>query len=256
MDRKYLGFLNSVFFSRRKNKRLAGKKGFNILFSAMCISLFQFSTITKAQPVKEIQIPAFKNIEIVGNFEVELNIDTKDAVYLIGADSIIADAKVAVKGGTLKISDIKSVKRDKKIKVRISCQKPEKILATAGANVFSKADIHLDSLNLTCSSGATIDLSIYATKLNALVDKGGTMRLSGKVENADVEASTGGIFSAYELVCNSAVARSNSGGLVKIQAKQYLSAAVSTGGEISYRGIPKKLETKNVLGGTIEQLVE
>jgi len=209
-----------------------------------------------AQSVRKMELPSFKAVEVLGNFEVMLEQGDKEGVSLVGNDGEVERIKIAVKGGVLRISDVKSLNSRSEAMVIVRYVKLERVLATAGSLVYKKDGWAVDNLEIVCSSGAKVDFVLQAGKIVAGVDKGGTLTLKGTAKFADAEASTGGIFDAYELQCDSATIRANAGGLAKVFVAQYLQANASAGGEISYRRAPKKLVPKKVLGGKIEQMVE
>ncbi|MCX7985815.1 MAG: DUF2807 domain-containing protein [Bacteroidales bacterium] len=219
--------------------------------------LFQFAFGTLwAQQVRQLEVPSFKSVEVLGNFEVILEESQQEGISLIGNNEEASRVKVAVKNGILRLSDIKSLNKRPDVMIVVKYIQLEKILATGGSFVYNKNDWQISNLEITCSSGAKVDLSLKADKLKVDVDKGGTVSLKGKTPTLEAEASTGGIFDAFELSTNDAVVRANTGGLVKVFAKNTLEANAGAGGEIIYRGSPKKLMPKKVLGGKIEQMIE
>lgn len=224
-----------------------------IVLTLTFVTFFQLSS---AQPVRQMEVPSFTRVEILGNFEVVLEESPKESISLIGQDDEVGRIKIAVKNGVLRISDAKSLDQRSGAMVVVKYVRLEKILATAGSLVYKKGEWKLNNLEITCSSGAKVDFWVNADKVTAGVDKGGTLTLKGTAKAVDAEASTGGIYDAYELQCDSAVVRANTGGLAKVYATQYLQANAGAGGEISYRRMPKKLIPKKVLGGKVEQMIE
>ncbi|MGC8824813.1 MAG: head GIN domain-containing protein [Bacteroidales bacterium] len=230
-----------------------------ILWKAVTIFTFTiagFIQLTPAQPVRQMEVPSFSKVEILGNFEVVLEESQKESISLIGQDDEVGRIKIAVKNGVLRISDAKSLNQRGEAMIVVKYVRLEKILASAGSLVYKKGEWKLNNLEITCSSGAKVDFWVNADQITAGVDKGGTLTLKGIAKAIDAEASTGGIFDAYELKCDSAIVRANTGGLAKVYATQYLQANAGAGGEISYRRMPKKLVPKKMLGGKVEQMIE
>lgn len=209
-----------------------------------------------AQPARKMEVPSFKSVEVLGNFEVLLEAREKEGISLMGSDEEMGRIKITVKNGVLRISDIKSFNKRGEAMIIVRYINLEKVLATAGSLVYCKDSWKVDNLEIVCSSGAKVDFLVQANKIVAGVDKGGTLTLKGTAKVVEAEASTGGIYDAYELQCDSATIRANTGGLAKVYATQFLQANAGAGGEISYRRVPKKLVPKKVLGGKIEQMVE
>jgi hypothetical protein len=221
-----------------------------ILFAVACFEFFY------GQQTRRMEVPPFKAVEVLGNFEVVLEQGQENGVMLIGTEQEVERVKISVKGGILRISDLKSMNKRSEVTVVVKYVQLVKLLATAGSLVYRKSEWAVDSLEIICSSGAKVDFTFLAQNLTVSVDKGATVSLKGRAKLVDAEASTGGIFDAYELICDSAKVRSNTGGLAKVYVKNYLEANAGAGGEISYRGIPKKIVPRKVLGGKIEQMIE
>jgi hypothetical protein len=81
---------------------------------------------------------------------------------------------------------------------------------------------------------------------------GGIISLTGVTENQTVEATTGGIYRAYDLQSKQATVTSASGANVEISASELLDASVHFGGSVFYKGTPEILKTKITIGGTIK----
>ncbi|MEJ5264441.1 MAG: head GIN domain-containing protein [Bacteroidales bacterium] len=227
-----------------------------IIVTALLLCSALFLQPIAAQPVRQMEIPAFKAVEVLGNFEVVIEESSKEGISLIGSEEEVGRIKIAVKNGVLRISDIKSLDKRSEAMIVVKYVRLEKILASAGSLVYKKDDWKTDNIVITCSSGAKVDFSLQAGKITAGVDKGGTLTLKGTAKYVEAEASTGGIYDAFELKTDSATIRANTGGLAKVYATHYLQANAGAGGEIIYRRMPKKLVPKKVLGGKIEQMIE
>ncbi len=227
-----------------------------IILSFLTFSLTFSNVILWSQKGKTLEISSFQKIEILGNFEVELLASDKNSISLLGNEEETSRVKIVVKGDVLRISDLKSVNQKTDIKIIIQYKKLESILVSANAYVHHKGEFKTDKIKIVCSSGGKIESKLFGTNLEATVDKGGTISLNGKVAFADIESSTGGIFDAFELECDSIIVRSNAGGLAKVFVKKYLAANAIAGGEIYFRGIPKNFNPKKTMGGKIEQMLE
>ena len=79
----------------------------------------------------------------------------------------------------------------------------------------------------------------------------GDMDLSGKTNDLDVQVSGSGDIKAYDLDAEFVTAQVSGSADIKVTANQMLKARVSGSGDISYKGNPKKIETKTSGSGDI-----
>ncbi len=215
-----------------------------------CISI-------NAQQVRKIEVPAFTKLEILGNFDVEIHKSDIQGVQLKGSDDEISNIKVVVKGGVLRISDLKKAYEKKpEVQIVVNYAQLEKIVVSASATLLTITEQTFDSVHLVLSSGANGNLKFNVRKLNAVIDKGANLSITGKAQMADIEAASGGVFDGYDFRCENAVVRANTGGIAKVHVINQLEANAAAGGEISYRGKPLQFKPRKSLGGKIDQLVE
>ncbi len=210
-----------------------------------------------SQETSQTEIPLFDKIEVIGQYKVDIKKGEKNSIKFYGSSEDVSNVRFAVKNNTLKISSLKKIlEKGNSVRIVVTFTSLNKILVTAGGSIYCSEVLSLDSIDITCGSGSSVDIKIEINSFSANVDKGSTISISGSCKKMDIEAASGGIFDAYELVCDTAIVRANSGGLAKVYVKKYLNAAAAAGGEISYRGSPTKLIPKKTLGGKIEMMSE
>ena len=64
----------------------------------------------------------------------------------------------------------------------------------------------------------------------------------------------GGTYKGYEVESNHTSVTSASGAVALVNAKVLLDAKVRFGGTVFYKGKPKDLKTKKIIGGTIKSV--
>lgn len=223
-------------------------------FALISIMLL-FQWVLLGQKNQLIYPDNFNSIQIVGNFNVYLIQDTLFKIEFKGNQNDINNIKIDVINFVLKISSIKSFKRKPDLMIIVHFPKINSILSTGGNNFFSTKYLKLDSIHIILSSGSVADIKLESHHTTITVDKGSTISLNGKSKFADIESSTRGIFNGYEFRIDSAIARSNTGGLIKIFPIKFMEAYAAAGGEISYRGQPI-IQQKTSLGGKISKVAE
>ena len=78
------------------------------------------------------------------------------------------------------------------------------------------------------------------------------MNLSGKATDFEVSVSGSGDIRAYDLTAEFVDAQVSGSADIKVTANQMLKARVSGSGDITYKGNPKKIDTKSSGSGDIE----
>jgi hypothetical protein len=211
----------------------------------------------KSQNILSKNIGPFDNISIFGSIDATIEKSENDSIF-IDSDFVDMD-KVSIKteDKTLKISTTEKLFDNRKqFKIVIKYRELKKIKINGGAEITGKDEITEKTVELIAGSGATITIKVNSDFVDATVGQGATIRLGGTCRKQRVETSTGGIYSAYELKCDSGYLKANTGGIVKAFANSLLDAVASTGGQISYRGDPKIKKEKTILGGNIEKMAE
>lgn len=142
-------------------------------------------------------------------------------------------------------------RRKKKVHVTLTYTDLEEIDASSGAKVSSEYVVRNDELELGVSSGASMKLEVEGNSIEADASSGASMKLKGKCEKLDVAVSSGSSIKATDLEAYSVNASASSGANVKVWSKNALDARASSGGSISYKGNPQKLNKKKSSGGGI-----
>lgn len=126
--------------------------------------------------------------------------------------------------------------------------------ANEGSRINALNTMKSHFLEVRVQEGATIELDLDVRYLTCKSVTGGTIRLTGKTVNQNVEVTTGGIYKAQELKSEQATITSASGGFAKIHVTEMLDARVRFGGSIFYSGNPEDIVTKKLIGGEIKAI--
>jgi hypothetical protein len=211
----------------------------------------------KSQNTDSRSVEPFDKISIFGSIDATIEKSEKDSIYIESNTVELSKISVKTEDKTLKISATdKLFENRKQIRITIKFREIKEIKINGGAEITGKNEIHAKTMELIAGSGATITMKLNSNLVDATIGQGATLRLDGISKIQNVEASSGGIYSAYELICDTSYLKANTGGIVKAYSKILLDAAASTGGQISYRGDPKIKKEKTILGGSIEKMTE
>jgi hypothetical protein len=220
-------------------------------------TLFAAGLTLNAQNIQTRDVDAFDKITVFGNIDVTIEKGIKEDVKIESGSVDIDDIKVKNDGLTLKISSLDKIFNGRRqIKIKITYRELRALTTNGGAELSGQMPVKGDKIELKAGSGSVLNLDVEMNVLKADVCQGATINLQGSCHSQEIEASTGGIFNAYELKCDSSYVKVNTGGLAKLKAIDLIDAAASTGGQISYRGEPKVKKEQTILGGTIEKTIE
>lgn len=121
-----------------------------------------------------------------------------------------------------------------------------------GSNVKVLDTIKQHRIELKAQEGAGIDAVLDVKLLVGKSVTGGYLNLSGETESQDIDINTGGVFEGYGLISNQTYIFSTTGAYGKVYAKDILDAKVNFGGTIYFKGNPKEITKKKIIGGTIK----
>jgi hypothetical protein len=223
--------------------------------SFMCALLV--STAIFAQTTITQNLGDFTVLKVYNGIEVELIKSVDQNIEITGEKSEMVKVKNVNK--TLKLSLPFSLKlannsADGKVLIKVYYNKNIHIIdANEGATITSK-DFNQDVIELNAQEGAFINITTETNYLIVKAISGGIIKVSGTAKNQEVDVDLYGIYHGYNLssLGNSTV-NSGTGAKAEISAVQTLRAKVGFGGTIFYKGNPKVVKDKKVIGGIIEK---
>jgi hypothetical protein len=221
----------------------------------MCALLV--STAIFAQTTITQNLGDFTVLKVYNGIEVELIKSVDQNIEITGEKSEMVKVKNVNK--TLKLSLPFSLKlannsADGKVLIKVYYNKNIHIIdANEGATITSK-DFNQDVIELNAQEGAFINITTETNYLIVKAISGGIIKVSGTAKNQEVDVDLYGIYHGYNLssLGNSTV-NSGTGAKAEISAVQTLRAKVGFGGTIFYKGNPKVVKDKKVIGGIIEK---
>ena len=197
------------------------------------------------------QVEKFEAVDVSAGLEVIL---IQDSVYkvVVEADENLQDViKTEVSHGKLKIFPETSIRHAASRKIYVTIKTIHALEAGSGAEVKSKMELKLPSLEISVSSGANIDLALNSNKLGVEGSSGGRIKLSGSAENLDVDGSSGVEIRMTDLHSNYCNAGASSGANLKVSVSEKLTAKASSGGQIKVSGNPKERNIEKSSGGDV-----
>jgi hypothetical protein len=214
--------------------------------------LLLVTTTIFAQKTVERELGSFDEIKVFNGLNVTLKNATYSSIEITGKKA----EEVVVKNvnGRLKLSmRFPETFNSDEAKVTIFYSEDLSVIdVNEGSYITSDNTLKQQHVELKAQEGAYIDLDIDVKFLEAKSITGASIVISGNAENQNVEATTGGTYKGYDLKTNYTTITASSGSFARVSASELLDAKVRLGGTVYYKGNPKDVKTKKIIGGTIK----
>ncbi len=218
---------------------------------ALTLSLVFLTAFGQESEVRSVG--SFSGIKAAEAIDVYLKKGDKESVKVEATGTDISNVLTEVSGSYLKIHMKDGRYRSRNVKVYVTYVNLTKIHASSASNVFSEGTIRANSLDISTSSAANIEISVNAESVSVEASSAGDVVLEGSAKSIEVEVSSAGEVDAYGLESERARASVSSGGSAKISVSKELNAQASSGGSIRYRGAPAKTNTNSSSGGSVKK---
>ncbi|WP_347173943.1 head GIN domain-containing protein [Polaribacter uvawellassae] len=193
----------------------------------------------------------FTKIEIGQGIQLYITQDSDLSLVVKADENLHKLIRTEVVNGVLKISSKRNIRRAKSKKIYLSAPNINAIKATSGSDVVTENTINADIFDAHVSSGADARIDINADTVNSSSSSGADLRLNGKANYFSAKATSGSSIRAYGLESKNATVKVNSGADIDVHVVESLTAKASSGGDIDYRGNPKRIDKKKSSGGSI-----
>ena len=199
----------------------------------------------------------FTTLKVYNGIELELIKSTEAKLEITGNKSEMV--KIKNVDNTLKISLPFSLKPNNnaangEVLVKLYYSKEIEVVdANEGATITGK-EIKQNKLEVRSQERAFINLVVKVKYLEVRAISGGIVKLSGTAKNQTIDADLYGIYNGFNLkAAATSTVKSGTGAKAEIFAGETLTAKVSFGGSIFYKGNPEVLKDKKVIGGIIQK---
>lgn len=224
------------------------KKTIQLIF-ACCLLV---STVNASSIVKNVS--PFDEVVLSGNIDVLLVMGNEEKVEIRKEEDKIS---ISVSNGVLKVKRKKPLKikeyEQSPIEVRITYKVLRRVKASAGTEVTQQETMTADQMMLDFNSGAEGNFEVDMGNVEIKVSEGAQLKVRGKTVSQNSKVATGAVLHAYKLDCERSYVKASTGGEAEIVATELLEAKASMGGDINYRGNPRKVKIKDNLGGNVNE---
>ncbi|WP_298990615.1 head GIN domain-containing protein [Polaribacter marinivivus] len=226
------------------------KKIFFILMLLVHVASQSQSTVSQ-------NLGDFTTLKVFNGIEVELIKSNEQKIEIRGKKS----EKVTIKNvdKTLKLTLPFSLKpennsADGEVIVKLFYSSNIDVIdANEGATITGK-DINQEKLVVNSQERALINLVVNTKYIEVKTSSGGIIKLSGTTKHQDVNLDLYGVYHGFNLKTeNTSTVKAGTGAKAEIFAGETLTAKVSFGGSIFYKGNPELIKDKKVIGGIIQK---
>lgn len=230
------------------------------------LAILATTTITNAQWNKikgngntvtiERSVGDYDKVALAGWYDVELVDGKEGELTLTGESNLLEYIKTEVKDGKLTIktkkgANLKPSNWNEGILITVPVEEISAVALSGSGDIVGKTVLKSNSFKTSISGSGDITLEIEAESVNASMSGSGDINLSGKATDFDVSVSGSGDIRAYDLNADFVEAQVSGSADIKVTANEMLKARVSGSGDISYKGNPKKIDTKSSGSGNI-----
>ena len=193
----------------------------------------------------------FTAIRTSTGLDVNITQENQNAVTVEADENLQSLIVTEVENGVLKIYSEKNIWSAKSKKVHVSIKTLNSLKASSGSDVRTVKKIQSEEISIGASSGASVRMTVVANSIATNTSSGATIRVSGSADNHAAKASSGSSIKAYDLISKNVIVNVSSGANIDIHASEKIEARASSGGDIDYKGTPKKVLRRSSSGGSI-----
>ena len=200
----------------------------------------------------------YDEVAVSGWFDVDLVDGQEGQLTLEGEENLLEYIITEVKNGKLVIKTEKGVNLKPSsykdgIRITVPVESIEALSLSGSGDIVGKTRLKASSFKTAMSGSGDITLDLDADSITAAMSGSGDMNLSGSTKDFEATISGSGDIKAYDLVADNVEATVSGSADIKVTANEMLRARVSGSGDISYRGNPKKVDTKTSGSGDISK---
>ena len=193
-----------------------------LLFAQLALTGLIAQKVEYGENVQKRVIGSFHAIETSAGIEVLISKGNKEELAIGAAEKeYVNEIKTVVEGGVLKISRSTNWSfwtkwKNWKVKVYVSYTQLDAVKANSGGSIKGT------------------DISV--AKLTAKLSSGGSIILSGNVEELTIDGSSGADFKGYAFTSSKCKVDVSSGADVQITVSKEISARANSGGSVMFKG--------------------
>tara|TARA_R110002072_G_scaffold220763_1_gene378039 strand:+ start:183 stop:908 length:726 start_codon:yes stop_codon:yes gene_type:complete len=193
----------------------------------------------------------FNKITISTGLDLYITQGSKNKIIVEADENLHDIIFTEINDGVLKIYSEKNIWRAEAKKIHVTVTNLDAITATSGADVYTEEMLKLKSITVIATSGADIRLSLDTDSVSTTATSGAGIKIDGIANNHTATATSGASINGYDLESKNATVKVTSGADINIYASENIDAVATSGGDIDFKGNPKKVKKTSTSGGSI-----
>ncbi|PKA83835.1 putative autotransporter adhesin-like protein [Ulvibacter sp. MAR_2010_11] len=196
----------------------------------------------------------FHEVKGSAGLDVYLSEGAEEKVVVEADENLMEIIETEIHNGRLTITTTESIGRSKAKKVHVTYVSLDKILASSGSDVIANSVVKSEVLSLDASSGADLEVEIFAKEAYVETSSGADIKVSGKASSLFADASSGSDLNAKNLMVLNCNADASSGADITVNVKESLKADASSGGDVNYYGNPSAVTNNGSKSGSVRKM--
>lgn len=230
---------------------------FAVVFSlASCHSSFDFrgekgdgNVTTQTRTIAE----KFEKIEVNSGLDVIVAQTDATSVIVEIDENLQSYITTKVVNGVLVVSAIGPFNATENPIIRVTLPVISGLKSTSGATLKSGNTLKTTSLKVESTSGSEVQIDVEADYISMESTSGSDIEVTGKALKAETSSTSGSDIDAGKLMANEVFAQSTSGSSTKVHPILSLKGKATSGSDIIYTNVPKKIEKEENSGGSISK---
>ena len=203
---------------------------------------------------EERNIRDFNKVKGSAGLDVYLTKGSENKVVVEADENLLEFIETEVHNGRLTIGTERSIGRSKAKKVYVTYIELSEIAASSGSDVIVNSVVKNENISLDASSGADLEVEVFAKDLYVEASSGADIKVRGKATKLKAKSSSGSEIDAEELFVISCDADASSGGDITVNVKEDLETEATSGGTIRYYGNPSAVSKNGSRSGSVRKM--
>ncbi|WP_420581083.1 head GIN domain-containing protein [Reichenbachiella sp.] len=217
-----------------------------IILASILVAQAQSSETRKLDSFDEIKVSESISVRMKKGNINEAKIETR------GVDTERVETEV--EGSTLYIRMKRGNYFSKNVEIELTYTgELESVSVSSSASIIGKDEIATENFDVRASSSGRADLVLNVRKLDVRISSSADVMLSGKAKFQEIDISSSGKLSAYDMDSEEVDVSVSSSGKAEVTVHALIEGRASSSGRVYYRGNPDKVYVDTSSSGKIRK---
>lgn len=190
---------------------------------------------------QERKVDSFNALEVGGGFDVFLTQGTPQSVIIEADENLMDVIETEVQGNTLKISNNRSIKNAKSLKIFITVPEITSLELSGAVDLQTQNKLTGSTIEISISGASDSKVELAVQHLVLGSSGGSKIQLIGSASNVKMDVSGAVDVHAFDLLTDKFDLDMSGAGEAEINVKNELIADISGAASVRYRGDPPRV---------------